>query len=143
MTRKCPATDINKIVPKHSASLDGYTSLGIHANHMDMTKFSSNQDPDYRNVLSELQRFVQSCEQQTKEKLPLASSMSPKIQGKSVHGIGNENLVEERDQNNVPEGEKPSRPKKLINNFSGTFYTGGGKVIQGNEFYSGGGSMTF
>lgn len=48
----------HKIVPKASAVLDRYTSIGIHANHMNMTKFSSDQDPDYRNVRAELKRFT-------------------------------------------------------------------------------------
>ncbi|KAL6713033.1 hypothetical protein ACLMJK_009429 [Lecanora helva] len=49
-----PVRAIGVIVPKASATLDRYASVGIYANHMDMTKFSSDQDPDYRNVLSEL-----------------------------------------------------------------------------------------
>ena len=100
-----------------------------------MTKFLSHQDPDYRNVLSELQRFVQSHMQQTEKELPSAAPVCPEIQGQSDHGVGNENIVREE--------EKPCRPTKLVNTFSGRFHTNGGKIIQGNEFNSGGGSMTF
>lgn len=135
MTRKWSVTDTHKIVPKDSASLDRYTSIGIHANHMDMTKFLSNQDPDYRNVLAELQRTVQSCKQQTKSELPSATSETAEVRGKSDHGIWNESFSAGK--------REPHGPTKSVNNFSGTFYANGGKMIQGNEFNSGGGSMTF
>ncbi len=112
---------------------------------MDMTKFLSDQDPDYRNVLSELRRLVPPNEQQTKARLPLVTSISPETQGESqYHGTGNESTsTMERDQNTVREEEKQHRPAKSANTFSGTFHTNGGKMIQGSEFNSGGGSMTF
>lgn len=138
-------TDPYKIVPKQSACLDRYTSIGIYANHMDMTKFVSDQDSDYQNVLSELRRLVSLNEQQTEARLPLLSSVSPEIQEQSnYHGTGHESSSTiERDQNTVREEEKLQRPARSANIFSGTFNTGGGKMIQGNEFNSGGGSMTF
>lgn len=80
MIRKFLVTDPRKKVPKHSASLDSYMSIGIHADHMGMTKFLSDQYPNYRNVLSELSRFVQPYEEQMKAKLPLVTSVSPEIQ---------------------------------------------------------------
>ena len=144
MIRICFVTDLYKIVPKHSASLDRYTFIDIHANHTDMTKFLSDQDPDYRNVLFELQRFIQSYKQQTKKELLLATSVSLKIQGQSDHELGNESSsASKQDENIVREKEKPYWPTKSVNTFSDTFHTNGGKMIQGNEFNSGGGSMSF
>ncbi len=97
MIRICFVTDLYKIVPKHSASLDRYTS-----------------------------------------------SVSLKIQGQSDHGLGNESSsAGKQDENIVREKEKPYWPTKSVNTFSGTFHTNGGKMIQGNEFNSGGGSMSF
>jgi len=143
MIRKFLVTDPRKIVPKHSASLDRYMSIGIHADHMGMTKFLSDQDPNYRNVLSELSRFVQPYEEQMKAKLPLVTSVSPEIQGQSYRGVGNESSSrKERDQNTVRK-EKPFQPARSVNTFSGTFYTNGAKMIQGSEFNSREGSMTF
>jgi len=112
---------------------------------MDMTRFLSDQDPDYRNVLSELRRLVQPDEQQTKARLPLVTSVSPDIQGQSDHhGTGDESSSTiERNQNTVHEEEKPYQPARSVSTFSGTFHTNGGKMIQGSEFNSGGGSMTF
>lgn len=104
MIRKFLVTDPRKIVPKHSASLDRDKSIDIHADHMGITKFLSDQDPDYRNVLSELRRFVQPYEEQMKAKLPLVTSVSLETQGQSYRGVGNESsLRKERDQNTVRE----------------------------------------
>jgi protein SERAC1 len=47
-----------QIVPKHSAILAAYPNRGIHANHMDMTKFSSPQDAGYIAVSGQLWRWV-------------------------------------------------------------------------------------
>lgn len=128
-------TNLSQIVPKGSTMLDRYIFIGIHTNHMDMTKFVNKQDPDYRNVLSELQRFIQPGNYQSEKKLPLASSVSSKSQEQSHHGARNESSST---------GERDSRQStKSVNTFSGTFNTNGGKMIQGSEFNSGGGSMSF
>lgn len=47
-----------KVVPKHSAILPGYTSIGIHENHIGMTKFEIEDDPGYVSVVGELRRWV-------------------------------------------------------------------------------------
>src|ERR1700722_8405050 len=47
-------TDITKIVPKYSAILPAYNSMGIHANHMDMTKFDHAQNAGYKAGSNEL-----------------------------------------------------------------------------------------
>jgi hypothetical protein len=52
-----------QIVPKHSAILSSYNSIGIHANHMDMPKFSNPQDAGYIAVSSEIIRWVRDCAQ--------------------------------------------------------------------------------
>ena len=137
-------TDYIKIVPKDSATLDGYTSIGIHANHMDMTKFLSDQDPDYRNVVSELQRFIQPCGQLGERPSAFsASPISPENQGQYHLRLQDEGSVPGQDPTNVHERDHPRRPTKTVNTFSGTFNTGGGKMIQGGDFNSGGGSMNF
>ncbi len=134
-------------MPKDSATLDRYASISIHANHMDMTKFLSDQDPDYRNVLSELQRFIQPPKRQPKKVQLSAFPASPtslESPGQSNHEMRNEgSLVAEQSQTPVHEIDPPYRPTRLVNTFSGNFNTGGGKLIQGGDFHSGGGSMTF
>ncbi|KAL2044651.1 hypothetical protein N7G274_002425 [Stereocaulon virgatum] len=46
-----------EIVPLHSAEIKGYSCYGIHANHMDMTKFPNREDRGYDAILGELQRW--------------------------------------------------------------------------------------
>lgn len=137
-------TDHIKIVPKDSATLDGYPSIGIHANHMDMTKFPSNQDPDYQNVVSELQRFIHSSEQTEERPSTISASPTfPENQGQSRSTSRSEASIPEQDPTNMHARDHPHQPTRLVNTFFGTFNTGGGKIIQGGNFNSGGGSMNF
>ncbi|KAK3166744.1 hypothetical protein OEA41_009869 [Lepraria neglecta] len=120
-----PVSTIGEIVPKASATLDRYTSVGIHANHMDMTKFLSDQDPDYQNVLSELQRFIA---------LRLASSESSGTGGESHCEVRNQGYsAGEQVKTTVHNKAIPNQPTRSINTFSGNFNTGGGKMIQGGH----------
>ncbi|TVY19242.1 Vegetative incompatibility protein HET-E-1 [Lachnellula arida] len=45
---------VGRIVPEHSAVLNQYPNHGIAANHMDMTKFSGDNDSEYAKVLGRL-----------------------------------------------------------------------------------------
>lgn len=45
---------VGLIVPRHSAILTRYNNQGIHANHVNMTKFGSSKDQGYRNVRDQL-----------------------------------------------------------------------------------------
>lgn len=144
MVRTCRLADFRKIVPKDSASLDRYECIGVHANHMDMTKLSSDQDPNYRKVLSGLHRIVRSCKQKTKNELPSEVSQSSGVQGQPDHRTDNENSpAGERDQKLLRDDERIYQPTRPVNIFSGTFHSQGGRMIQGNQFNSGGGPMSF
>lgn len=46
-----------KVVSKESATLDGYNSISIHANHSNMVKFGSAQENGYKRLVGELQRW--------------------------------------------------------------------------------------
>ena len=48
----------NQIVPRESAILPAYTSIGIHADHKQMTKFSSAADPGFLNLKGEINRWT-------------------------------------------------------------------------------------
>src|SRR3954469_15732772 len=53
--------------------------MGIYANHMDMTKFSSDEDPGYLNVSTEIMRWiraVQSAPQHVVQVEPVVSADS-------------------------------------------------------------------
>ena len=42
----------------NSAILPAYQSIGIHSNHMGMTKFESEHDPGFLSVAGELRRWM-------------------------------------------------------------------------------------
>ncbi|KAF5024988.1 hypothetical protein F66182_2939 [Fusarium sp. NRRL 66182] len=53
-----PTKRYGVIVPKYSAILPGYPSIGIHRNHGDMTKFGSPDEPGFVAVCGELKRWM-------------------------------------------------------------------------------------
>lgn len=52
-----PLPGCDKVVSEESATLEGYNSLSIHANHSDMVRFSSASDNGFRRLLGELHRW--------------------------------------------------------------------------------------
>ncbi|KAL4732589.1 hypothetical protein ACLX1H_001607 [Fusarium chlamydosporum] len=53
-----PKKGVGLVVPKHSAILPGYVSIGIHKNHSDMTKFNTSDEPGFVAVCGELKRWM-------------------------------------------------------------------------------------
>ncbi|KFH43834.1 Protein SERAC1-like protein [Hapsidospora chrysogenum ATCC 11550] len=49
------------VVSQTSATLEGYTSLSIHANHRDMVKFATAEDNGFQRVSGELRRWQKTC----------------------------------------------------------------------------------
>lgn len=45
-------------MPQDSAILPGYIPIGIHGNHMDMTKFAGSTDPGLLAVCGEMKRWI-------------------------------------------------------------------------------------
>ncbi|KAJ9660138.1 hypothetical protein H2201_007045 [Coniosporium apollinis] len=56
-----PVPVLGMIVPSLSAAMDGYPVISIHANHMDMTKFGSDDSLGYIRVLGELRRWIEAA----------------------------------------------------------------------------------
>jgi hypothetical protein len=53
-----PVPKLNKIVvPKESATIDGYPSFGIRSDHRDMVRFSSVDDDGFQSLVGELTRW--------------------------------------------------------------------------------------
>ncbi|KAJ5794517.1 alpha/beta-hydrolase [Penicillium paradoxum] len=52
-----PLPIVGLVVRKDSATLDGYNSISMHANHRDMVKFGSEQENGYQRLLGELKRW--------------------------------------------------------------------------------------
>lgn len=40
----------------------GYASIGIHSNHMEMTKFANVDDPDFVDICGELHRWIRNTD---------------------------------------------------------------------------------
>ncbi|RYP67309.1 hypothetical protein DL771_007327 [Monosporascus sp. 5C6A] len=53
-----PLPGVGQVVPQESAILPGYIPVGIRRNHMDMTKFSSIEDPGFVAVRGVLRRWI-------------------------------------------------------------------------------------
>ncbi|KAL5588577.1 hypothetical protein FOBRF1_015105 [Fusarium oxysporum] len=58
-----PTKRFGVIVPKHSAILPGYISIGIHKNHAEMTKFSNSGEPGFVAICGELKRWMKRIQQ--------------------------------------------------------------------------------
>ncbi|KAJ4029716.1 hypothetical protein NW761_009724 [Fusarium oxysporum] len=58
-----PTKRFGVIVPKHSAILPGYISIGIHKNHAEMTKFSNSSEPGFVAICGELKRWMKRIQQ--------------------------------------------------------------------------------
>ncbi len=80
-----------QIVPKHSAILPAYTSVAIRANHMDMPKFSSAQDPGYQAISNELWRWARDLDRPqaaspfTSDAYNVYSSPPPSVASATMH----------------------------------------------------------
>ncbi|KAJ6009542.1 hypothetical protein N7522_004558 [Penicillium canescens] len=53
-----PLRFVGVVVPSHSAILPGYIPIGIHEDHIGMTKFDSHANPGFTAVSGELLRWV-------------------------------------------------------------------------------------
>ncbi len=51
-----PGTGV--VVPKSSATLDGYNSISIHADHRNMVRFATVDDNGFKRLLGELTRWT-------------------------------------------------------------------------------------
>ncbi|UKZ79212.1 hypothetical protein TrVFT333_006962 [Trichoderma virens FT-333] len=72
-----PLQGIGQVVPQHSAILPGYIPIGIHGNHMDMTKFASKDDPGFVAVCGELRRWIREISRVGRQNLATRRSAIP------------------------------------------------------------------
>jgi hypothetical protein len=52
-----PLPVVGQVVSKMSATLEGYTSVGIHANHRDIVKFRTENDNGFKRLVGDLMRW--------------------------------------------------------------------------------------
>ena len=50
-------TNKQQIVPRHSAFMEGYSQVSIHADHMSMTKFADDNAPGFKQVSGHIMRW--------------------------------------------------------------------------------------
>jgi ankyrin repeat protein/pimeloyl-ACP methyl ester carboxylesterase len=76
-----PLPVIGLVVPKDSAVISGYASGSIHANHRDMVRFQSVEDPGFQSILAELRRWTINARDRIarKEQLFLDSLQFPEM----------------------------------------------------------------
>jgi protein SERAC1 len=110
---------IGKVVPSHSAILTRYGNQGIHANHVDMTKFADRKDQGYRNISGQLRIWTLEIEL---EDGPAQQAWQP-------------NLEEIRTNRGKKFGDGGSLERSHV--YNGPVHSDGGVLIQGNLTSSG------
>jgi protein SERAC1 len=106
---------VGDVVPKHSAILTRYGNQGIHANHVDMTKFADRKDQGYQNVSGQLRIW-------NAEKIEL------KVAGPAQ--ARQPNLEEIRTNRGKKFGDGRSFERSHV--YTGPVHSDGGQLIQGN-----------
>ncbi|KAI8666898.1 NACHT-sigma domain-containing protein [Fusarium sp. Ph1] len=81
-----PLPVVGKVVSKESATLEGYNSATIHANHRDMVKFGSVEDNGFKRLLGELSRWESQIRPSIPSQLTQPTVVEPRIElpGSSV-----------------------------------------------------------
>ncbi|KAL9090850.1 MAG: hypothetical protein Q9165_005058 [Trypethelium subeluteriae] len=117
-----PLPGVGVVVPSCSAILPGYIPIGIHANHMDMTKFISADDAGFRAVVGELHRWVKALR-------PAGATLTDSSADTAESATG-----EREDRQVLRITQEGSR-------FTGSTTVSGGSLFQGNFAGSGRGSF--
>lgn len=128
----------------HSAILPSYNSIGIHKNHMEMAKFSSEEDPGYLAVSTELWRWVRD--------IKIQRQLVEKHEGPSVDALNRQqihpqwpattNPLQPDQRARLPDTQSGISPAEAFMAQMGTEffqsgYGGNGPVIQGGNIISG------
>lgn len=60
--------------------IPGYTGIGIHKHHRDMTKFERDDDPGFLAIVGELRRWIRELTIATAKPIPTAVSSQKALQ---------------------------------------------------------------
>jgi protein SERAC1 len=74
---------MQQIVPRYSATLPGYTAIGIRADHKDMVRFASESDPGFISIVGELQRWIKDIKITTENSDKPRKDVPDHLDGKS------------------------------------------------------------
>ncbi|KAH7152551.1 hypothetical protein EDB81DRAFT_649268, partial [Dactylonectria macrodidyma] len=83
-----PLPGVGLVVPQDSAILPGYSPLGIHSDHMGMTKFASTDDPGPAAVCGELQRWIRDADTAERRHGNPPLSSNPKLDEQPGNNFG-------------------------------------------------------
>ncbi|KAH6842448.1 hypothetical protein B0I37DRAFT_329709 [Chaetomium sp. MPI-CAGE-AT-0009] len=115
-----PLPGVGLVVPQDSAILPGYIPIGIHGNHMDMTKFTSLDDPGFVAVCGELRRWIKDMSAAAERRRDRSTLLSNSDLNEQPGGVSNQS----------------GDGNRMLNSFGGSQ-----KNIQGSNYESGGGVM--
>ncbi|KAK0750679.1 hypothetical protein B0T18DRAFT_409408 [Schizothecium vesticola] len=142
-----PVKGVGEIVPKHSAILPAYTSIGIRSNHMDMARFSDVEDPGYLSVSSELMRWVKAIQKAKAAAQPAAepAAASPSPWGGNPYYQGAVSPMHAAQYGYAPlerlqlssypplPSPHPQEPQSQGRNYIGSLSGNTGKIYQGGD----------
>ncbi|CAG8016353.1 unnamed protein product [Penicillium nalgiovense] len=97
-----PLPGVGLVVPQDSAILPGYIPIGIHGNHMDMTKFAGSTDPGFLAVCGEMRRWIKNENSGSKYHASQPPANSAPAQPGSASQYGNNN----RQYNSLGDSQK-------------------------------------
>lgn len=106
-----------QIVPMDSATFGSHTAIGIHANHSDMTKYSSDDSNGYIRVTAELTRWLKKFEEEKK-------TTDENLTGDKTIGKDTPGMVTNGGVNHHGKNEKGS----IV--FSGSTFGGGTHIVE-------------
>ncbi|KAJ6437374.1 hypothetical protein O9K51_09930 [Purpureocillium lavendulum] len=109
-----PVPGVGLVVCRESATLEGYTAVTIHGNHMNMVKFASDLDNGFKRLLGELQRWIEPIHVDTLG-LRDDSSYVPQKHS-SAHFVGRSEHIDRMASYFQPRGdaERPGRREFII-----------------------------
>jgi len=114
-----PLPGIGVVVPSHSAILPGYIPIGIHSNHMEMTKFEDVDDPGFVAIAGELRRWVKGLAQ-------VESSTRLEMR---TNGLERRSASQEAESR---AGQKVTKINQGGSVYNGPTIVSGGSLMQGN-----------
>jgi hypothetical protein len=119
-----------------SAILPAYTSVGIHADHIGMTKFESKEDPGFVSVEAELLRIVRKARAESLEVTD--NSKETPLAGKPLEDTAAKyTLVQAAEFPAAKSNDGNTGPAHIGDNYQSNALYGGTQTFQGDVRFGG------
>ncbi|KAF4468130.1 hypothetical protein FALBO_5005 [Fusarium albosuccineum] len=113
--KELPLPGVGLVVPKDSATLEGYNHISIYANHSNMVKFDSADNNGFKGLLGELTRWKNSA----------AGQSTPFSEGAQLETPANSSFVNNGPGNQINSlGGTHNRSEGSGNQFAGANFSG-------------------